>query len=344
MRSMLWFILFTLLPNFVSASFGGSDSTKVVILPDVMNPQSIHIDENQIYIADGHRILIYGLDGFTLRKIFGKAGDGERAFRPSPRRGVRLRFDVRSEDIVINSHERVSIFKKDGTFKSVQEYPYPQTDFVIPMGEQYIAAYYYIHVGTGKSSEHILIFDDKLEFVKKITEGPLGSGSAKGFGGPDRKLHVDLNPHFYRFRIFGDKIFIGNSYDGFLIEVYDSNGEKLYDIKRDFEKLKVDEASKQKRMKEIKERWKHYIDSIAIDEVEFFPAFRSFVVSDGKIYVYTYQEKEGNQEIVILDLKGNHLKNVFIPRADHSQIMNGRYYFLQQNEDEEWELHVVEIG
>ena len=343
MRRIFWFILFPLLSSFVFEPVGGTDSTKMATLPDVMSPQSMHVDENRLYIADGHRILIYGLNDFGLRKIFGKKGDGEQEFRAHAR-GIRLLFDVQSDDIVINSYERVSFFSKDGEFKSVQQYPYPQTDFVIPMGRQYIAAYYYIHVGTGKSSKHILIFDDNLQFVKKITEGTLGSGSAKGFGGPDRKLHVDLVPRFYGFRAYEDKIYIGNSYDGFFIEVYDSTGEKLYDIKRDFEKLKVDEAFKQKRMKEIKDRWQRYIDSIAIDEVEFFPAFRNFTVSDGKIYVYTYQEKEGNQEIVMLDLKGNHLKNVFVPRADHSKIMNGKYYFLHQNEDEEWEVHGFEVG
>ena len=329
--------------SFIFASTVWSDSTKVAILPDVMSPQSMHVDENRLYIADEHRILIYGLNDFGLRKIFGKKGDGENEFRPHAR-GIRFLFDVRSDDIVINSYERVSFFSKDGEFKSVQQYPYPQTDFVVPMGEQYIAAYYYIHVGTGKSSEHILIFNDKLEFVKKITEGPLGSGSAKGFGGPDRKLHIDLIPRFYSFRAYEDKIYIGNSYDGFFIEVYDSTGEKLYDIKRDFEKLKVDEAFKQKRMKEIKDRWQRYIDSIAIDDVEFFPTFRNFTVSDGKIYVYTYQEKEDNQKIVILDLKGNHLNSVFVPPSDYSQVKNGQYYYLLRNEDEEWQLHILEIG
>ena len=97
-------------------------------------------------------------------------------------------------------------------------------------------------------------------------------------------------------------------------------------------------------MKEIKDRWQRYIDSIAIDDVEFFPAFRNFTVSDGKIYVYTYQEKEDNQKIVILDLKGNHLNSVFVPPSDYSQVKNGQYYYLLRNEDEEWQLHILEIG
>ena len=343
MVRLFYLIFFILASGFELTSHDLRDSTKVATLPDLLNPQSIQIDENQIYIADGHRILIYGLDDFGLRKIFGKAGDGEREFRPHSR-GIQLRFDVQSHNIVVNSSERVSIFSKDGEFKSVQEYLYPQTDFVIPMGKQYIAAYYYIHVGTGKSSEHILIFDNQLKFFKKITEGPLGSGSAKGFGGPDRKLHVDLAPDFYGFRIYGDRIFIANSYNGFFIEVYDSRGDKLYEIRKDFERVKVNEAFRKKRMKEIKDYWHRYIDSIAIDESDSFPAFRNFMVSDDKIYVYTYIEKEGEQEIVVLDLKGSHLNTVFVPRSEVSRIKNGRYYYLFQNEDEEWQLHILEIG
>lgn len=312
-------------------------------LPDVMHPQSMQVDENRLYIGDGHRILIYGLNDFGLRKIFGKKGDGEKEFRPHAR-GLRLIFDVQSDDIVINSYQRVSFFSKDGEFKSVQQYPYPQTDFVIPMGRQTIAAYYYIHVGTGKSVKHILIFDHNLKFVKKITEGPLGSGSAKGFGGPDRKLHVDLAPPFYGFRVHDNRIYIANSYDGFSIEVYDAKGEKLYDIERDYEELRVDESFKRERMEEIEERWKRYRDSIVIDDVGVFPGFRNFVVTDNRIYVYTYLKKGGYREILILDLKGNHIDTVLVPYSDCSQIKKGRYYYLLQNENDEWALHVLEIG
>ncbi len=343
MKIRIFLFLWILLTGYVFANSMVGDSTKLIILPDAMNPTSIHIDEDQIYITDGHKILIYGRKDYRLKKILGKPGEEDQAFRPHAQ-GMRLRIDVDSENIVVNSSQRISIFTKEGSFKSVQDYPYPQTDFVLPINNRYIAEYNYIHVGTGKSSKHILIFDDQLQFVKKITEGPLGSGSAKGFGGPDRHLHVDLIPHFYGFRIFNDKIYIANSYNGFFIEVYDSTGEKLYEIESGFERIEVDDAYRQNRMNKIEDRHQRYIDAIAIDEVDVFPVFQNFAVTDNKIYVYTYQRKENKREIMIMDLEGNYLESVSVPSSDYSKIKNGRYYYLIQNQDEEWELHAFEIG
>ena len=34
------------------------ESQKVITLPDVLNPRSMHIDQSQIYIVDGARIYI----------------------------------------------------------------------------------------------------------------------------------------------------------------------------------------------------------------------------------------------------------------------------------------------
>lgn len=318
--------------------------SKVAVLPEVLNPSSIQADDSQIYIGDGHKIYIYALDDFRLKKMFGKAGEGEQEFRPRRSGEVRLIFDVQSDDIVINSNERVSIFTKNGEFKSSMN-PYPQTDYVVPMGRQYVAAFYYIHVGTGKSSEHVLIYDDKLKFVKKITESPLGAGSARGFGGPDRKLHIDLIPHYFGFRVYEDKVFLANTYEGFYIEVFDTTGEKLYEIQRDFEKRQIPETFKEKRKKEIFDNAfnRRYRDFVVIDEVDYYPAFRNFVISDGRIYVFTHSGEEDKQEMMILDLEGNPLNSVFVPGADHYQVHKGKYYYLFRNEDEEWELHVLEI-
>ena len=109
----------------------------------------MHADANQLYIVDGHRVYLYTFDDFRLLKKFGKVGEEPEAFRRRPGGDVKLSIDVRSEHIVVNCRERISVFSKDGTFISSMN-PYPQVDYVVPMGEMYIGSFYYIHVGTGK--------------------------------------------------------------------------------------------------------------------------------------------------------------------------------------------------
>ena len=318
----------------------GTEAERLSILPEVLHPESIHIDAEKIYIVDGHRILIYSLEDLSLITKFGKIGEEPDAFRANPSGNVTLVIDVQSERIVVNSHEWISFFSKDGEFLSSAS-PYPQVDFVIPMGENYIVSFFYVHVGTGKSAEHILIFDHKLEYVKKITEGFVGSGKAGGFGGPDRKLHIDLIPDSYEFSVFEDKIYVGDSSRGFYFEVYDSEGEKLYDIHREFKQVKVTDSYTRERMTEIQKLhyYNRHKDVVAVDEREYFPAFRNFSVTDGKLFVYTYREIDGQQEVHVLDIEGHLEAKVNVPKAKVSVIRDNSYYYLKKNENDEWELH-----
>jgi hypothetical protein len=66
--------------------------------------------------------------------------------------------------------------------------------------------------------------------------------------------------------------------------------------------------------------------------------------------------KENKSEYVVMDLKGNIIKRVYLPRVENVPYMskiigsklhtiyNDKLYYLQENEEEEkWELHVEEI-
>jgi CubicO group peptidase (beta-lactamase class C family) len=299
----------------------------------------MHMDQDQVYIVDGHRIYIYSRKDFSLARMFGKSGEEKDSFRPRSANNMRLFVDVQSQNMVVCSHERSSVFSKTGEFLKDLNSPY-MVDYVVPFGNKYIGSAYYIHVGTGKSTQHIILGDKNLNFSKDIAGSQLGGGSAKGFGGPDRKMHIDLVPQYFGFKVYKEMIFVGQANKGFYFEVFDSSGEKLYEIKRDVPKFPVTDTYRKKRMEKIKNLslYKRYKDSVAIDEVEYFPPFRDFSVSRDKIYVTTYLEQDNKQEILILDLKGELLDRVFVSRAEVSLIDGDRRYYLDKNENREWEL------
>jgi len=78
------------------------------------------------------------------------------------------------------------------------------------------------------------------------------------------------------------------------------------------------------------------------------------------MYVRTSRinENTDEQEFIIMDLKGNILKTLYLPQTANPQhfvkmmgmtprfysIANNRFYYLVENEEEEtWELHVKDI-
>jgi ankyrin repeat protein/CubicO group peptidase (beta-lactamase class C family) len=302
------------------------------------------MDQDQLYIVDGHRIYIHARDDFRLIRMFGKAGEEEDAFRPRSGNNMRLFVNVQSEDMIICSERRAGVFTKNGEFIKDLNSPY-MVDYVVPLGKKYIGSAYYIHVGTGKSTQHILLGDQKLNFSNEIAGSHLGGGSAKGFGGPDRKIHIDLIPLYFGFKIYKGKIFVGQAHKRFFFEVFDSKGEKLYEIKRDEPKHPVTDAYKKERLEKIKNLslYKRHKDSLVIDEAEHFPAFRNFAVTGDKIFVITFKELEEKQEILVLDLKGQLLDREFVPKAEVFLIEGNRFYYLDKHEDGEWELKVEKM-
>jgi hypothetical protein len=85
---------------------------------------------------------------------------------------------------------------------------------------------------------------------------------------------------------------------------------------------------------------------------DYFPPIRMFHVTDNKIYVMTYKEKDGKNEFIILDMEGKLLNRMFIPISPFEEttviifytIKNGKLYLLKDNEEtEEWEVRIFEI-
>jgi hypothetical protein len=76
------------------------------------------------------------------------------------------------------------------------------------------------------------------------------------------------------------------------------------------------------------------------------------VVTGNKIYVLTFKEnKAEDDECMILDLKGKRLKRIFLPLKMSTPILpypymiheGSLYQVVEDEEEEEWALHVTEI-
>ena len=141
-----------------------------------------------------------------------------------------------------------------------------------------------------------------------------------------------------------------------IIQVFDQNGEHLYSVTCEFPTVKMTPEKREKFLKfwksDLKAEYEVYKERLQFPA--YFPFIKDFQVADDNIYVITYREKMGKNELLILGLKGELIKKTWVALADVNMLLphllnyytikNHRIYKLVDNADKEiWELHISEL-
>ncbi len=338
MRKFNLFFLILLLTGIV---FGDKD--KAATFPDLLKPKTIEVDKEQIYITDGATVYIYSKKDFSLVKKFGRKGEGPQEFTIIPP-NVLLRVMLQPDHILVNSMGKVSFFTKKGEYiKEIKHSIALGTGILFPMENQYAAFDF-----AQEDKKFFLtpnIYDSHLKKVKEIMriEVPLRGQRYKAL---EKALFMQATR---------DKIYISAEKD-FVIDVFDKTGKKLFSIHQKYELLKFTDTHKEEILNYYKTHpdFKQYYEVIKnfIQFPDEFQAIRNFFASDQKLYVQTFLIKDGKTEFYIFGSNGKFLKKVWLPIAitlplEQFQlftIYNDKLYQLIENEDEEeWELHITEI-
>lgn len=313
---------------------------KPIPLNELLKPESLVLDGDRLYITEGANVLIYSTKDFTLQKRFGRAGEGPQDFYVHNGPGGRLELQTRPDALIVNSFGKISFYTKDGIYQKEIKTP-ANTGLFKPLGENFVG--HGISFGEGKYFPTYNLHDANLNKIKEIhrIEVPRTGGKIFAYASP------------FGLSVYNDKIYITASVD-FDITVFDNNGNKLYSITMDIEKVKITEEHKKKYFKFIKargdqQRYEFMKKNLAFPE--YFPAISVVFVVDDKIYAQTHKEKDGKSHFMILDLKGKLLNKVFLglhkkPTGGFYPytIKNGKYYQLIENEkSEKWELYIKEI-
>ncbi len=260
-------------------------SSKIVPLTNLVRPDSIVIDNQQIYISDGEKIYIYSKN-FTLKKKFGKRGEGPGEFKINPAGVIKLQIYVQPDHILINNLGRVSFFTKDGIYKnqinvtSGNNFQPVGKGFVGYMGNKRIKNILYSSINT---------YDSNFKNIKEIYS---------------REYYVQTHKNFNLIRLgcgntgrahyisYDNKIFIEGEND--TIHVFDENGNKKYDVHLDYEKLKVSKKHEEAILEDLYALFTGPSMRMLIKEKGKFPTYfpaRFFYIADGKIYTPTYKKK-----------------------------------------------------
>ncbi len=324
-----------LLMVFSMVSYG----KKLATLPGLFKPNPMAVDDDRLYICDGIEVRIYSLKDFSLKTKFGKAGDGPQEFRPIPG-APSLMVYPHTDYLLISSIAKASFYSKEGKF--IKEW---KTTNMIPGNYQPIGNKF---AGMGMSMGDnqsmaitINFYDQEFKKIKEIYKQNIMKRGSLTFPA--------ANPTFFA----RENKIVAPGGEEFVINILDAGGNKVTSITREYKRLRVDEGYKKGVQKFLKSMAgdRYEIVKRMLTFTDIFPAIQFIYVDNGKIYIQTYLKKDGSDEFFIYDLNGKFLKRLFVPVNYLNPAMpapigvkNDTLYQLVENEDEEeWELHAVEL-
>jgi hypothetical protein len=317
---------------------------KTVPMPDILKPDLIKVDGNDLVIAEGVSISIYKLNDFKMIKKIGKEGEGPQEFKTVM--GLGLTVDISPQYLVINSIAKISYFSRNGEF--LKEKKVGPGTHMTPFNGKFVGNAMSFDQKTGPTMAFNL-YNNKQEKIKEICSH--GLPLIKGKGTVTLLDMISQITPQYQTSI--DRIIIGGK-QNFEIDIYDSEGNFLKTIKRDLEKQELSSDDKDKVLEIYrthpiyKDFWERLKSEIKVPS--YFPDYRCFWVSNQKVYVQTFKKKQGRTEFLIFNLNGKYLETLFLPLV-YQDIFNayvytidgGKIYQLVENEEEEWELRISEI-
>ncbi len=335
---VLWIFLFSFIPM--------AQAKKIIVFQETLQlPVISDIDGNHFFIYELKSCNIWRCDirpemNYHLKKIGNGKGEGPFEFKWINHVKSYPRY------IFVSSGDKISYFNRDGSEKDEKKVPYATSTY-FPVGNNFVCRKYNHVFKTTTQTIKILNYhmEEKRDLMSAVFDNHYDAKS------PKRNFVVIRD--FFGYRVEGERIYVGNTQKGFHFTVFDSDGKKVYEINRHYEKCTITSRHKREESDELlrtvgKARYDRALKKYNPLYPEYFPAYSNFTVSDGKIYILTYPKINGKQQMLVLNGKGDLIKKVKeVPTGQYNEpfcIYKGKYYYLKDNEEmEKWELHQIEI-
>lgn len=332
-------VVFTLL---LSLCFSNGYAKKLATLPQLTNPVSIDIDEDELYVLDEVVVHVYSLRDCRLLRKFGKKGEGEGELMPNSE--VPLVMNITKGNVFLNSQIKMIRFSKKGEIIKEQRIPFSfQT---IPFGENYVS----IKISTwhAVNSFNVILYDLDFNQLKLLYSRERIPHFRRG--------KLSLPPELIIVRSSKDKLFVFDQKKGFVIDTFDPQGNPVNHIKMDYPRIKTTEFFKKAAEAWFKAQPSFRMATEELREMIYFPDYlpmmRNFILKNQNLYIQTYNSRGNSSEFIILDFDGKLIKKTFLPDYEKSPVQlnssniftfhNEKYYHLVAGENT-WEIHVEEL-
>lgn len=320
-------------------------------LDEVIKPELIEVAGDTILITEGAVVYTYDIKTFKFIKKFGRKGEGPGELKVTP--SMANYIIPLKKSFLIAGIDKAILFKTDGD--PIKEFKIPIfTSYVYPVNGNYIGMRFKPG-DKGVAWFELTVMDKDMKEIKVFHKQKMSGGQNR----------VDLTFDGMGIIVSDSRIYVENSPEGFNILTFDMDGNKLYEIKKDFEKVKFTEKMKDQAIEKLKIHpavrqvgWENFKKIVKIEHGEFLPLIQDMVVDGKRIYVRTNTRKSEKVEFIVMDMNGKILKKLFLPEpndidfgnkifgrpARFYKIYKSKYYYLKENIDEEmWELHKVDI-
>jgi hypothetical protein len=312
---------------------------KLATLKEIVKPDGMVIGNNCLYVNEKVTFHVYSFKDFKYLTSFGKEGEGPEEIKKNPFGGP-IVFTPINGRVYVSSLAKFTIYDSMGKF--IKEIRIPPNDSLMPLGDKYLASTT-VSQKDGLPVLSACVMDKNLKKIKDLYISDITVGQGMKFEFP-------WTPFFPV--AANNRIYIPLGKEGFVIGVFSDNGNLLYRIEKQYTPIKVSEDYKKNTMKafkanpNFKQFWEFLKNQITFKK--FYPPVQDMAVGKKRIYVFTYRQKQGKTECIVLDLKGKEIKRVYVPYPQMyamdfrfpSIVFQQNFYLLSENEDEEvWELH-----
>lgn len=328
-------LIFLILLGFSGSAFAG----KVATFTDFINPFSILIDGDRLYISEGVTVFIYSMKDYHLVKKFGKEGEGPGEVllrRSSGNTDILLCKD--GEHLIVRTAGKVMYFTGDGEFVK-EKRTESAGRWLVPMGNAFVGKKF---IREPDALYHgIVIWDSQLKKIREFYRHIHGLQGA-------RKEFNPLTVEQADFTITDNKIFV---IDGALtrILVFNRDGDPLFTVIPDCEPVPFTEEDKQAMIDSYKHNplWGRFYErrKDLFKFPEYYPPLLWYFLDpvDKKLYLKTRKLEQGKRLWLVYDFNGKFIKKLFLPPG-LLRFYHGRYYRFTENADEEtWELYSERI-
>jgi len=280
----------------------------------------IRASGDELFIVQGPEIFNFSLKDLKLLRTFGRKGEGPGELKVS---GIWYNsVAVRPDFLFVDSMDKFIYFSRDGELIKEIRKP-PEAQQAIPVGKNFLGINQ-VHVEDKIQYQVLYLFDPSFKKIKELFRQKASAQSIA--------RTTELIPDVMDFQVWDDKIFIERSREGFIIDVFDGSGKKLYRIHKDIEKIPV--TGKHREAAENKFKQDPFIRQIGFENFkrnfgvggficpDFFPPIQNLDVSHGRIYARTFKMEKGKEECIVMDLKGGILgrKQAALPTAGRYPI------------------------
>ncbi len=318
---------------------------KLHTFPELFDPFAMQMDDQYLYVSQKTDIMVYSLKDFKLVTKFGKHGEGPGEMLPFANMGV-IFYLQEDGTMVVNSQTKIMIYTKKG--KYIREIPrkdaLSQIPLYQPIGDNWVGTG--IAMKEGKMHYTFNIFDGQMKKTKELARKFYMDIGA-------RNLPLPQEPPIIL--VYKDKFFMpGPAAKGLNLQARNWEGKVLNSITYETKPIKLTEQFKKDNMafmkKVVPEAQFAFIKQMTKFK-EHFPTYMTFIPREDKLYVMTYENKDGKYKLLIFSQKGKLLKQTMVPfdmidgvRPAPFDVKDNTFYQLVENiDDETFELHAYKL-